>query len=737
MTGSPPPKSPPPFEAYRPSEERAAARGMAGGMDMLRAERIRDARPRGPADPPPSRRSLAKTVFMAALLGLGSLAAAAATFLVAAPPAALLRREIVAAVKAGTGRDLAIGGAPSITLFPLGAAMGQASLASPPGMDGGPLIAIERVEAGVAFWPLLRGEIEVERLVLHKPVLELRTDKQGHKNWTFGAAAPRAIQFAEARTPGARRDVEIAAAAEAEPPPRASPPRWLKVGAIRVEDGVIRWIDERKGLTREISAIAADIEAPGLDGPALAKGRAAWSGEPFEFDGRIERLSGALGGEPPNVSLAIKGEPVEANYRGVFALAAADPSLRGEISAKGASVRRLAAWLGTDSPFGSGQGPFAFAGEIETSPSGWKLENAKFDMDGVAAAGSLAVDTGGKRPFWRGKLTLAELDFGAAEQPAEAAAPENGTRVKGFFRRAGWSEEHIDWSFLGRADAAFDLDIGHFRRGAVEAGPGRVKLALEDNKLEAAFEDMKLYKGTAHGVLKVDASREPAAVIADVSGDGMDMGRFLKDAADIEWLLGGGKFSATLGGQGKSERGIVETLNGAARIDIGQGAIAGWNVEKILKRAGEGRFPSLDRTPSEKTDFKKMSASFTIKDGVAENKDLEVTGALARVSGAGKIPLAKREIDYTLRPRLGAAQGAEDGAPGLEIPVRVTGSWEKPKFKADLDGVLKDPGKAVSAIKEIGKQLKGKKIGDIVRGLLGGKGGPKDGADAPPPPPAN
>jgi AsmA protein len=69
-------------------------------------------------------------------------------------------------------------------------------------------------------------------------------------------------------------------------------------------------------------------------------------------------------------------------------------------------------------------------------------------------------------------------------------------------------------------------------------------------------------------------------------------------------------------------------------------------------------------------------------------------------------------------------QGAQ-GLNGLEIPVRIAGSWDKPKIEPDLKGVLSDPNKAIETVKEIGKQFKGKNADQIVNDLLG-----KNGSDA-------
>jgi AsmA protein len=103
-----------------------------------------------------------------------------------------------------------------------------------------------------------------------------------------------------------------------------------------------------------------------------------------------------------------------------------------------------------------------------------------------------------------------------------------------------------------------------------------------------------------------------------------------------------------------------------------------------------------------------------------------LVGPLIRVTGAGAVKLGERTIDYTLKPKIVADARGQGGAidiGGLEVPLKVQGPWEKPKFAPDLGGVLKDPNKAVDAIKEIGKQFKGKDAKEVLRGLFGGGGG--------------
>jgi AsmA protein len=120
-----------------------------------------------------------------------------------------------------------------------------------------------------------------------------------------------------------------------------------------------------------------------------------------------------------------------------------------------------------------------------------------------------------------------------------------------------------------------------------------------------------------------------------------------------------------------------------------------------------------------------MTSSWAINNGVARNSDLKLVGPLIRVTGAGAVKLGERSIDYTLKTKIVAdarGQGGPIDIGGLEVPIKITGPWEKPKFAPDVGGVLKDPDKAVETIKQIGKQFKSKDAKELLRGILGGGG---------------
>jgi AsmA protein len=191
----------------------------------------------------------------------------------------------------------------------------------------------------------------------------------------------------------------------------------------------------------------------------------------------------------------------------------------------------------------------------------------------------------------------------------------------------------------------------------------------------------------------------------------------LKDAAGFDWIAGKGEMSIGIKGAGESARDIVESLIGQGRFSVEDGSIVGIDIAKAARGLTEGRFSDLERVPSEKTDFSELSGTFTISGGIASNDDLRMQGPLIRMTGAGTIDLPARSLDYLTRPKLVASLEGQGGAEasGLEVPVRIHGSWDDPKLDPDLKGVLQNPGAALQTVEGLAKKAGGSgKVGQAI-----------------------
>lgn len=721
-----------------------------------------DARTGGPGHPrgrPPERRQTSPLLlgFIYGGIGLLALAAFAITFVAISPPTDLIRREIVRQVKSATGRDLTIAGPASFTFFPtIGLRLADVSLSAPPDMGGAPLATAKSFEVGVRLLPLLRKEIVVDRLVLNEPVIVLRVDAQGRKSWDMASASSaRPVRLAQAEPAGGTlrdfsqgMEFDAGASETTDAPSRVRAISDLALGDLRIVDGTLRYADARDGSAYQVDALNAQAGLTSIARPLDAEGSLVWAREKVDFKGTLASPQDLLEQRPAKLVLELSGAPVALGYDGSLTLGDAVDA-QGAVNGNAPSLRALVRWLGTELPPVPGFGAVAFAGDLRVREHALRLTNANLSLDGATAAGTIDVATGGVRPHVEADLRVSQLkldnympgDGGTAPRqappPVAVSPPPNspspspqsiedlldqpGPRVKGFTQRAGWSGEPLDLASLGLLDADARLAVVDMTYGTIRMDSAQLVVALEDRVLKTTFADVKLYQGRGKGLVTLDATGPDAVFGANLQLDAIAAEPLLKDASGIDWLAGTGDATLALSGRGNSQAAIVQSLNGKADIAVQNGALIGFNLGGAMRAISEGKVPDFDGSPSERTDFSALTGSFVITAGIAKNDDLMLASPLLRASGSGIVDLPQRSLDYTLRPKLVASragQGGEQNLAGLEIPLHITGPWDRPNVAPDIAGAINNPG-TVEAVKELGKQFKGKSAGEVVDDLFG------------------
>jgi AsmA protein len=716
----------------------------------LEGNRYPDGRPAGPTRPPQRptpepQPNLLLTGLIYGGIGLLALGVATFTFLMISPPTDFIRNQVIAEVRAETGRDFKIAGPASFTFFPsVGMRVQDVSLSAPPEMGGEPLLTAQSLDVGVHFWPLVRREIVVDRLVLHKPVFNLRVDAQGRRSWDM-AGSPAPVRYAEAATTLTDAPIRLAAN-EGDAASRRLDVGELSLGDVRIEDGTLRYSDERSGIQREVTAIDADVAAPSLASPVDAKGSLLSQSEKIAFDAKITSLGDLVQARPAKLALNVTGRPLNVHYDGTIALQK-DIAAEGSLNGDTASVRTLAEWLGTRLPRSSGFGAATLAANLTGSGDSWRFSDTKLTLDGASATGTVGLITSGKRPHVVADLKVSGLNLdsysargaqgerAAPAPPAEAAPPtqapsgprsiddlleQPGPKVKGFTQREGWSGEPFDLSGLDLADADAKLSISGLTYAGMQVDSSEVSLTLKDRVLKTVLPDFRLYKGRGSGAVTVDGTGKEALVAADFALANIAAQPLLKDSAGIDWLSGNYNGNLSIKGHGASEEALVQSLNGKGDFAVSNGAVSGFNLGGALRELRDGNIPDFETSPSQKTDFTALTGSFLITDGVARNEDLKLSGPAVRATGSGSIDLPARSLDYTVKPTLVASAEGEGGAEdlaGIEVPVHITGAWSAPKIEPDFEGALNSE-KNRNTVKEIGKKLGGKDVGEAIDNLL-------------------
>ena len=631
---------------------------------------------------------------------------AAAPFLI---PIDTYKKTLTDQVAATTGRTLTLAGPVRVSLFPvMGLSAENVSLSNAPNAGKATMAEFEKLDVGVALLPLLQGKVQLSSFVLTRPVIHLETNKAGKGNWEFPAAA---------KTETANTDAQTAGRAGTAPLAFLSA---FSLGDVRIDDGTLTFRDGKTGETQTLSGADVTLSYPSPAAPLSATASTDWKGKRINLDVRIEK-PGTLaegGNSPFMVKLASDAATFAAN--GTLTAKTA-PEFAGRLEVSVPSVRDLIAWTAKPvTGLGDGLALFKVEGDVKTTAKTIALSNANLWFDKTKGQGDLLIATGNK-PKISGNLSIDAFDLNTYFPPAAAGTQTTSAPAA---TPAAWSTDPMDLSGLRGADADLMLKAEKVTVQKMTAGPATLKATLSGGRLTLALTEAKLYEGQGRATLTLDGATATPAITIAANLTGINAQGLMKDAIGLDALEGSGALSLNLTGRGTNQKAIVESLAGQGDLRFANGAIRGINLAAMLRNVSTA-FLNPMAGETQKTDFAELGGSFTMQNGIAQNNDLRLVSPLLRVEGAGQISLPARNVDYRLTPKLVASlqgQGTTGTDKGLQVPIRITGAFEKLSFKPDLTAtvteVIKDPKAALGQAKGLIDQVKnapGGAIGDVVK----------------------
>jgi AsmA protein len=613
-------------------------------------------------------------------------------------PADTYKPRLIALLKGSTGRDVAIDGPISFSLFPhIGLEANDVAIANPPGAATKNMAQFAKLQVQVPLLPLIRGDIEIDRLVLVNPVIALEVDKQGRPNWEFGAAKP--------GTPAPANTTKPAAGGG------SASLSGLRLDDVRLVNGSISYVDDRSGAKQEVTEIGMKVSLPSLDGPFSADGSAMWRNEKMTLVASLASPRTFLDGKSSAAAVKLEAKPVSFDFKGEAA-GSSPAKLDGTMDLQVPSVRGLAEWMGTPLKLpGTGYGPLAISGKVAMAGAKIDFSNANLSLDSIKAKGEVALDATGARPSVKGRLDVDKLDVNPYLPPEgqSTAAADNkgaGAPPAPAGKSGDWSDAPIDLSSLKSADMDFALTAGGLQYRKIQVGKSALGLHLKDGRFEADLTELALYQGAGKGKVVLDGSGAVPGIAADFNLDKVQIDPLLHDAIDFDRVTGTGAVALAVAGHGKSQRDIIAALNGKGNFELANGAIKGTDFIAMAKNAAAA-FQG-GSSGSTQTKFTALTGTYTITNGVLQNNDLQLQSPEVPMTGAGTVDLLHRTVDYKLTPRIGRTA----------VPILVKGPWDQLSYQPDVAGVVGN-----KLLQEGEKKLGGKGSGDVggvLKGLLGG-----------------
>ena len=642
---------------------------------------------------------------------IGALGALLILTLLAIPffiSADMLKGKVAEELSKATGRTITIEGNASLKLLPeIAVSLEKVTLGNPPGdFTSRRMFYASKLDTGVRLMPLLSKEIIITGVTLEGAEINLEETSSGAKNWEFASNASSNTKQEKAEEEGAASKFAI--------------------GDIAVKDSSVNY-NPANGKAVALSKI--NIALSGADGnaPMALDGSAEYKNAQVSIALDVKDLRGFLKGiaSPVQADMALPSGRI--TFSGT-AEKKTDITAKGDLRVDVSSLPLLLQWA-TDKPAAANlpkklslNGPMALNGK--------RMSFSQFQVqaDDIGASGKLAVDMGGSVPSLEGSLKLGVIDMARFSNTAEARGdvPAAGGE--------GWSSKPIDLSVLKSVNAKLGLAIDGVKNGKLEIGRSALDVNLQGGALKLGIGSMALYGGNAKG--NVQLSTVGIATALDVSG--VNIESLLVALNGKSRLTGTAAFDLNLHGSGTSQKAIVNSLVGTARMIFRDGKVKGINLGEFLRNVKQGKFYADD---SQATDFAELGGNWNFANGVGSNDDLALKAPILRMTGKGSINLPGRSLNYRLMPTLVASSKGQDGKDkaGLTIPLLVTGLWTKPQITPDLAGMLQEGLRNPEALKGNLKNLKeGLKNfnspSDIGKALLGG--GSSEPAPATPTDPA-
>lgn len=284
-------------------------------------------------------------------------------------------------------------------------------------------------------------------------------------------------------------------------------------------------------------------------------------------------------------------------------------------------------------------------------------------------------------------------------------------------------EKPLDFSAIKGLNASGVVKIGQLQVSNVKASKVRLELKAAGGKLDVAPLTANLYDGSLAGALSVNANNNHVAVKQNLAN--VNINPLMKDALDKDVLEGRGNVALDVATAGTTVTAMKKGLNGAASMNLKDGAIKGINLAKTFRETKAVFTMRKDAVQqakqTEKTDFSELSATFRIANGVAHNDDLSMKSPFIRLGGAGDINIGEDRVDYVAKASVVNTSGGQGGKEldhlkGLTVPVRVSGPFDKLAYNIEFGGLVAEAAKA--KVEEKVKEKVQEKSKDVLKGLF-------------------
>ncbi len=509
------------------------------------------------------------------------------------------------------------------------------------------MLKLGHVEAEVALFPMLFGDIKINRLIMEDLDLLVETNAEGVGYWEFGERKD-AEQHDE--------DEEYGGDGGALP----------VIDEMRIDNALMRFQDGESGERQMLMISHAQGQSQEAEDVTFVL-EGIWNNS-------LINASGSIGAGEKNVpvTLLIEMFGAKTNIDGTVQDPKEFKRVDLDIRVAGEKLSDLNMVAGSFPPIG----PYTLAANLRDSGKDtYTLDNFQAHIAESGLTGTLTFEKA-ERPRLTADLTSTLLDLDALlTKPENAATKEAESDASGGTTQgageAGETERlfpdaPLDLSSLNKADADVSLKVAELRYGGLALRDAVVGMNLECGMLQITPLQAGLAKGVVDGESRLDSRANPAKLQLAMNVTEVDLAA-IKPMFDLSEVVSGPlDLDISLTGQGRSPHEIAASLDGRVGMEVGAGTVPNEYVDLIA--VDLLRFMVPDSKQQDGARLNCFVARFAVKDGEAVNQALLFDTALTTTAGKGQINLGREVADLTIVPR-----PKDSALCSLPIPILVDG----------------------------------------------------------------
>lgn len=339
-----------------------------------------------------------------------------------------------------------------------------------------------------------------------------------------------------------------------------------------------------------------------------------------------------------------------------------------QLTLRGASLAQLYPLLGIafpETPAYSTQGHIAHQAQV------WRYEKFSGRIGKSDIAGTLQVDTDGKRPYLHGDMVSQLLDFADLGPVIGAKSGASAAQTHALpdmpFHTERWNS----------VDADVNLKAKALRRAqALPVDNLVAHIKMRDSVLTLDPLNFGVAGGNLSTTVVLEGNQNPIRAHLKMQAHRMLIRKLFPTFNLNKTSIGQVNGAFDLTGTGNSIARMLATANGEAALVVADGEVSKLMMETVSLHLWE--MLHLKLTGDKVVKINCGIADFNVKQGLMSIKVMLLDTAVTRIDVYGSIDLGQETLDLTLTP-----QTKQTSLIALRTPIYIRGTLSQPKISID------------------------------------------------------